>query len=228
MKKIFTLIAVAMMAMGANAQTTIFSATPNADLTENWTVPAGSTDLEITSAQATITGGKMFATSQQEADKEMIKKQGGEYAFQHTNNNTFFKVVLDAALQAGDVISARMQSRTDTDLGLFFGDTDSRPGSTTTAINLATAAEQAWGDAPTYTVAADDAICGEKTFYIFRATGKSTYFNTFKITRGGSTGVKNINAKTENNGAIYNLAGQKVSNDFKGLVIKNGKKFVVK
>ena len=88
MKKIFTLIAVALMAVGANAQTTIFSATPTGD---NWDVPGGSTEIEITSDHATITGGKMFVTNQQDAEKTMIKKQGGEMAFQHTNNNTFFK-----------------------------------------------------------------------------------------------------------------------------------------
>ena len=30
------------------------------------------------------------------------------------------------------------------------------------------------------------------------------------------------------NSEVYNLAGQKVANDYKGLVIKNGKKMVVK
>ena len=227
MKKIFTLIAMALMAVGANAQTTIFSATPNADLTENWSVPAGSTDLEITSAQATITGGKMYATSQQDSDKDMIKKQGGEYAFQFTNNNTFFKVALDKALQAGDVISARMQSRTDTDLGIFFGESDSRPSETTTSIILATAAEAAWGDAPTYTVKDGDAICGKSTFYLFRATGKSTYFNTFTITRSGETTISAVKAAAED-GVAYNLAGQKVDSSFKGIIIKNGKKMIQK
>ena len=41
------------------------------------------------------------------------------------------------------------------------------------------------------------------------------------------TGIENVtvkNAKTSN--AIYNLAGQRVSKDYKGLVIKDGKKFV--
>jgi hypothetical protein len=32
----------------------------------------------------------MYLTNQQTAAKDMIKKQG-EFAFQHTNNNTFFK-----------------------------------------------------------------------------------------------------------------------------------------
>ena len=157
--------------------------------------------------------------------EKQIKKQGGEYAFQCTNNNTFFKVVLDEALQAGDVISARMQSRTDTDLGLFFDKSDSRHSETTTSMILVTAEEQAWVDVPTYTVAEGDAICGEKTFYIFRATGKSTYFNTFKITRAGATGIQSVEVE-KSNAAAYNLAGQKVSENYKGVVIMNGKKVV--
>ena len=34
--------------------------------------------------------------------------------------------------------------------------------------------------------------------------------------------------KIQNAGVIYNLAGQKVSKSFKGLIIKNGKKYFVK
>ena len=50
-----------------------------------------------------------------------------------------------------------------------------------------------------------------------------------KIDKSVPTGIDAIKtAEIANDGAIYNLAGQKVSNDFKGLVIKNGKKFVVK
>ena len=224
MKKIFTLIAVALMFVGANAQTTIFSATPTGD---NWDVPGGSTEIEITSDHATITGGKMFVTNQQDADKTMIKKQGGEMAFQHTNNNTFFKVTLDEALKAGDVISVKMQSRTDTDLGLWFKDSSDRGSEGTAKIVVATADEQSWVDAPTYTVAEGDEICGKTTFYIFRHTGKSTYFNTLVITRGGSTGINSVKTDAEN-GAIYNLGGQQVNEAYKGVVVKNGKKMIQK
>ena len=41
------------------------------------------------------------------------------------------------------------------------------------------------------------------------------------------TGIQNV-VKTVNNGAIYNLAGQKVDENYKGVVIKNGKKVVLK
>ena len=170
----------------------------------------------------------MFANNGQDAAKAMIKVQGGETAFQCTNNNTFFKVVLDKALEAGDVISTRMQTRTDTDLGLFFGADENRPNETTTAIVVPAADGQVWTEVPTYTVATGDAICGLSTFYIFRATAKSTYFNTFAITRGGATGISNVNVVRVSDGAIYNLAGQKVGKDYKGIVIQNGRKYMQK
>jgi len=181
MKKLFTLLTLAVLSIGSAwaADEIIFSANPTAA----WSVPASTTDAEITSTYATITGGKMYLTNNQSDAKDMLKKQGGEYAFQHTSNDTFFKVVLDKALEAGDVISARMQSRTDTDLGLWFSTATSRPSESTSKIVLATASSQAWVTAPTYTVTTGDGICGETTFYIYRHTGKSTYFNTFVITR---------------------------------------------
>ena len=45
---------------------------------------------------------------------------------------------------------------------------------------------------------------------------------------GGETGVKTIKTTQNSNAAIYNLAGQKVSNDFKGIVIQNGRKMIQK
>lgn len=41
------------------------------------------------------------------------------------------------------------------------------------------------------------------------------------------TGIKNVE-KIQNAGVIYNLAGQKVSNNFKGIVVKDGRKMIQK
>ena len=131
MKKLLSLLTLLLCVCGgawADSET-IFSANPTAA----WSVPASTTDAEITSSYATITGGKMYLTNGQSSAKDMIKKQG-EMAFQHTNNDTFFKVVLDEALEAGDVISTRMQSRTDAELGLWFSTASSRPGVEPTSL----------------------------------------------------------------------------------------------
>ena len=44
----------------------------------------------------------------------------------------------------------------------------------------------------------------------------------------GSAGISTVNAELNMNAPIYNLAGQRVENGFKGVVIQNGKKYVNK
>lgn len=41
-----------------------------------------------------------------------------------------------------------------------------------------------------------------------------------------TTGINSVKTDAERNNAIYNLAGQRVSKDYKGIVVKNGKKFI--
>lgn len=80
---------------------------------------------------------------------------------------------------------------------------------------------------------------GEKYYgtYSFNVKAGSTY----KVWCDGSklgfygfefsdqpTSVKGIKNIVENNGVRYNLAGQKVGADFKGIAIVNGKKVVLK
>ena len=46
-----------------------------------------------------------------------------------------------------------------------------------------------------------------------------------------TTAIQNIERdafNTDNDAPIFNLAGQRVNKDFKGIVIKNGKKFIKK
>jgi len=65
-----------------------------------------------------------------------------------------------------------------------------------------------------------------ETYYIFN---KSTQigFGGFEFTPG-STGISEITAADDEDAPVYNLAGQRVSKDTKGLLIKNGKKFINK
>ncbi len=63
------------------------------------------------------------------------------------------------------------------------------------------------------------------TYYVL-ATGTKMGFFGFKYEAGTSTGISSIEAAAKNDGKTYNMAGQQVSSSFKGLVIKNGKKFV--
>ena len=66
------------------------------------------------------------------------------------------------------------------------------------------------------------------TYYVL-AAGTRMGFYGFKYVTGTSTGISDIQApKSSKDGATFNLLGQKVANDAKGIVIKNGKKFINK
>ena len=66
------------------------------------------------------------------------------------------------------------------------------------------------------------------TYYVLAAGTKMGFYG-FKYVIGTSTGISDIQApKSSKDGATFNLLGQKVANDAKGLVIKNGKKFINK
>ena len=54
-------------------------------------------------------------------------------------------------------------------------------------------------------------------------------FGGFEFTAGAGTGIREIvNVKNDANAPVYNLAGQRVSPNTKGILIKNGKKFINK
>ena len=76
----------------------------------------------------------------------------------------------------------------------------------------------------------------DKREYTFDATNVVTFTNTgeqccyivFIDVEDGTTGITAAKTEIVDNGLIFNLAGQKVANNYKGLVIKNGKKVVMK
>lgn len=86
---------------------------------------------------------------------------------------------------------------------------------------------------PTWTSADKENGVLEATFTVCRdkesTTAKQVRYTKAVITvLDNATGITSISANNAKNGARYNIAGQRVGNDFKGLVIENGQKKVVK
>lgn len=213
----------------------LFSATVKA--TTAVSIPALTTQ-ELTN-EATFTGGKIYAvnnfTSEAKPngeDKKMIEKKNNEMSFQITNNTTFFKIVLDKALQPGDVLSAKGICGTDDNRrGLWISTADTRPAECTTTMTIAKASSAAWGDLDTYTVTAEDGLNGATTIYLYRATANTTNFSNFKITRPVVTGIQSItdDKSPVKAGVMYDLQGRRIVTPAKGqLYIMDGKKFVNK
>lgn len=66
-----------------------------------------------------------------------------------------------------------------------------------------------------------------KSTITFKGASETISFN-LTIDTNTSSGISNVAAETTLGGASYNLAGQRVSGSQKGIVIRNGKKVVIK
>ena len=74
-----------------------------------------------------------------------------------------------------------------------------------------------------------DASLEEGQTYENLISGASNFYMKEEATTAPYTGIENVIINTgKTTSAIYNLAGQKVNNNFKGIVVKDGKKFVNK
>ncbi|MBP5717041.1 MAG: hypothetical protein J6W69_07985, partial [Bacteroidales bacterium] len=67
--------------------------------------------------------------------------------------------------------------------------------------------------------------------HILKYMNKTGVKNTSDYVLDGEeyvTGISNLNVENAGNGQLFNVAGQRVSGSYTGIVIANGKKFVVK
>ena len=72
-------------------------------------------------------------------------------------------------------------------------------------------------------------VCGVLKNYAKDDTTTPELTNSYLVSiNGTTTAINSVKTKTALDGAIYNLAGQRVSKSYKGVVIKNGRKYIVK
>lgn len=73
------------------------------------------------------------------------------------------------------------------------------------------------------------ATTANKTYWVFLQAGQIG-FNGFDFTAGAADGISTVSNQkaADKNAPIFNLAGQRVSKAYKGVVIQNGRKFLQK
>lgn len=80
-----------------------------------------------------------------------------------------------------------------------------------------------------YPVKKDSPIPAKRCYLEVNGNSQKAAFYSLGTNFGETTGISSVENKVEKADApVYNLAGQLVGKDYKGLVIKNGKKFVIK
>ena len=224
MKKIFTLIAVAAMAIGANAQGTFGL------IAESGAITAGTKVTSVSNITMTYgdTGAADFSSP--EADDKLTTLLGatgytkGNGVNGNKDNGTiyYFEPAKDGVLTVGAVMNAektilvKKDNYSGEDVAFTVADKD---GNAVTVTD-GQLSEKVYGTIKLNVTA------GVK--YAVGLAGSKMGYYGFKYEVSDPAGINIVKAVEAENGAAYNLAGQKVADDFKGVVIKNGKKMIQK
>lgn len=241
MKKFFTLIAAVAMAASVNAQTETVVIPALADGVETQAY-SGEKTLKTVNAQIvlgadgetfTVKSGKLAKDAPYVSyiqGKNNAKDAAGKgYSVANANLPTTGCYYVFSASKPGKVEIGIQLGATkpffvcdaETGLNSVVKTLVNKNGSTVSLGDDQTVAEKFYGTV-NFNVEAN------KTYYVF-CTGSKLAFYGYQFTPGTDTGISNINAsEAANEGATFNLLGQKVASNAKGLVIKNGKKFINK
>ena len=207
MKKIFTLIAVAAMALTVNAQ-------GKYAMEEGETIAAGTQQAKAKRVENCKLvfgeGGNDFKAAQADTQVDgYTAYTPGNDTNGNKENGTFYLLTpsLDGNITVAVVLNADKK---------FYIEED---GTALENFNGFTVDEKYYG---TYTFD----VKANKTYKVYCAGSKLGFYGfEFKT---GTTGIQGVKAENTANGAAFNLAGQQVSENYKGVVIKDGKKMIQK
>lgn len=192
--------------------------------------PAGSIDFPTSKDGIAISGTTTFSTVKIHTNADALDciKFANSYTVDEKLNENYALLTVEGGFKAGDVVSiAGAFNNTDdtkksaVDIFTVDGTTPTVLFTTQQFINGRTVADEPVVE--TYTLAAD----AEK-LYIGRNGNTGTNVTLLKVERTGTGIAEQLNLNVKVGGNTYNLAGQKVSENYKGVVIQNGRKMIQK
>ena len=215
MKKFFTLIAAVALAASVNAQTTLIN------------YPTFQSGIPLHNVGGQIS----FATVKIHTNKDEVPciKIGKSFSAENLVVDNFVELTTEGGFKKGDVITVsgvfnNSDNTKKAAVAFFTGEVGAKAKTYHTTeqfINSKLAADDPTEEQIT--------LAEDMPSVKFGRSG-NTGACVVKVTvvRGGtSTGISSVNAAAaKKNGKTYNMAGQEVSSSAKGLIIKNGKKYV--
>lgn len=215
MKKFFTLIAAVALAASVNAQTTLIN------------YPTSQSGITLHNVGGQIS----FATVKIHTNKDEVPciKIGKSFSAENLVVDNFVELTTEGGFKKGDVITVS---------GVFNNSDNTKKAAVAFFTGEVGAKAKAYHTTEQFInskLAADDpteeqiTLAEDMPSVKFGRSG-NTGACVVKVTvvRGGtSTGISSVNtAAAKKNGKTYNMAGQEVSSSAKGIVIKNGEKYV--
>ena len=221
MKKFFTLIAAVAMAASMNAQTFKSFAETTVFITNQENVTAGIAEGWIAEGSGQTATTKTGSINPETGEEEAYKQPGIDLKMGNSKKAFTAYVTGLAGLTAYGATTSSGDSRDVYVVATPEDGGSAVEGSATSAPSVSAVVSLELDATKKYTVEITGVKEGDKT------TGADIALHGIKFVAGTtSTGISSIEAAAKNDGKTFNMAGQQVSGSFKGLVIKNGKKFV--
>lgn len=221
MKKFFTLIAAVAMAASMNAQTFKSFAETTVFITNQENVTAGITEGWIAEGSGQTATTKTGSINPETGEEETYKQSGIDVKLGNSKKAFTAYVTGLAGLTAYGATTSSGDSRDVYVVATPEDGGSAVEGSATSAPSVSAVVSLELDATKKYTVEITGVKEGDKT------KGADIALHGIQFVAGTtSTGISSIEAAAKNDGKTYNMAGQQVSGSFKGLVIKNGKKFV--
>lgn len=212
MKKLFTLIAMACMALGANAQSTDktwnFSSWETGDIAETKTID-GLTVYAESGKAVTISGSNKTVN---EVDYKQVLKLGGSAGL--TSRRLEFAVDGPCTLEIVLCTASAGSART---LNIYKNVDATGEAKISDYVDGSVPANELTLETYNYTGEAATLSLGSAN------SGINIYAIYVKYQSSDPTAIQNVNAVVESNGKAYNLGGRVAT---KGLLIQNGKKII--
>lgn len=223
MKKFFTLIAAVAMAASMNAQTFKSFAETTVFVTNQENVTAGIAEGWIAEGSGQTAAKKAGSINPETGEEEAYKQPGIDLKKGNSKKAFTAYVTGLAGLTAYGATTSSGESRDVYVVATPEDGGSAVEGSATSAPSVSAVVSLELDATKKYTVEITGVAEGDKT------TGADIALHGIKFVAGTtSTGISSIEVAAKNDDKTYNMAGQQVSGSFKGIVIKNGKKFINK
>ena len=221
MKKFFTLIAAVALAASVNAQTFKSFEKATVFITNQENVTAGIAEGWIAEGSGKTATTKTGSINPETGEEEIYKQPGLD--LKKNNDAKAFSIYV-TGLTSLTAYGATTSSSDTRDLYVVATPNDGSAAveiSASSEPNVTAVASLDLDAAKKYTVVFTGVKAGDKE------SGADIALHGVKFVPGTSTGISSVNAAAaKKNGKTYNMAGQEVSSSAKGLIIKNGKKYV--
>lgn len=221
MKKFFTLIAAVALAASVNAQTFKSFEKTTVFITNKENVTAGIAEGWIAAGSGQTATTKTGSINPETGEEESYKQPGITLK---KGNDLKALTVYVKGLTGLTAYGATTSSSDTRDLYVV-----ATPKDGSAAVEVSASSE------PSVTAVASLVLDAAKEYTVVltgvkegdKESGSDVALHGIKFVPGTSTGIFSVNAATaKKDGKTYNMAGQEVSSSAKGIVIKNGKKYV--